>query len=1069
MSKKKKIINIKVDGCIAISPEEKIVCDNKHYRIKFHLSDEWMDEYAKTARFIYKENIIDEPFEGDEVDVPPVIDASILLVGIYAGDLHTTTSAVVECLPSVRGKKGAPADPPTSLYDKLIELINNLKVEKGHPSDRIPLVDGVASPGESAEFSRGDHIHPTDTSRASAQEVKALREAITHVNVSLIDGMSGLSQSIVKEKNRAEGAESEISQKLSTVESIAKGANQAISYPTYKDMLLGNDEREGLLALDSKVLNIGQSILIGTKDVPDVWVYKYIEPFANYEYKSEEEFANRLKTETHIQVGFYELYALETQKVDLVDYAKKETVEAVKDTIDLAVDIARNAEKTAVEMKDEVTESITPELEKLDESKQDKLSFEDEYNANTNKAATVATVTRKIAEIIANAPEDFDTLKELADWLDSHGKEAAEMNSAIKSNTEAIEELEKSKFSGSYNDLTDQPTIPTVPENVSAFTNDAGYVKNTDYAVEDGVSGIVKIGGRNQCGLMIDSQGRLIISGATPSLIKNPLIYHVALTSDNLYLWIKQGIVGNPSEDWSDDDKSKARSLIGAASDEKLTEVEGIAKGANQSLVYDNYQSLITDALQWAVGEYREGQNIYIKDVNVPDLWISFATTDEMMESGDAEFIGYDFDSDEAIVEHLKEYDFLDVGYYQFAPLETQKVDLSNVPTNDDLANYVKNTDYATGSKGGVVKASAGDTGQGIYVDNSGRIQLGNMESYIKDRIAGRAIRNQDLDYAIKVGLTTNTETLTDEEKAKAQVWLGVADSDEVLDFFGTDGTTGLKYDISDTEASCLGVDEVTETDVEIASKVRGKLVTSTAENAFENCESVSSITISNSVKKINRRFCYNALGVTRVFIPSSVIEFGTETSLGIFTADSSFFNCNALTIYCEAEALPSGWDPEWNYLNHPVVWDCNNNDVADDGYMYKAIDGVSYGIKDNVATLKRVSLNVTTVNVPSTLIHKDVKYSITSVADSAFRGCTSLTDVIIHNGVVTIGGNAFYGCTSLKTLTIPKSVTSIVTPAFYDCSSLTDIYYEGTESEFREIDGYSILNSKTIHYNCEV
>lgn len=37
----------------------------------------------------------------------------------------------------------------------------------------------------------------------------------------------------------------------------------------------------------------------------------------------------------------------------------------------------------------------------------------------------------------------------------------------------------KSDFSGSYNDLTDKPTIPTVPTNVSAFTNDAGYTTNT--------------------------------------------------------------------------------------------------------------------------------------------------------------------------------------------------------------------------------------------------------------------------------------------------------------------------------------------------------------------------------------------------------------------------------------------------------------------------------------------------------------------------------------------------------------------------------------------------------------
>lgn len=38
----------------------------------------------------------------------------------------------------------------------------------------------------------------------------------------------------------------------------------------------------------------------------------------------------------------------------------------------------------------------------------------------------------------------------------------------------------KSNFSGNYNDLTNKPTIPTVPTNVSAFTNDAGYLTEID-------------------------------------------------------------------------------------------------------------------------------------------------------------------------------------------------------------------------------------------------------------------------------------------------------------------------------------------------------------------------------------------------------------------------------------------------------------------------------------------------------------------------------------------------------------------------------------------------------------
>lgn len=37
-------------------------------------------------------------------------------------------------------------------------------------------------------------------------------------------------------------------------------------------------------------------------------------------------------------------------------------------------------------------------------------------------------------------------------------------------------ELSKVATSGSYNDLSNKPTIPTVPTKVSAFTNDSGYI-----------------------------------------------------------------------------------------------------------------------------------------------------------------------------------------------------------------------------------------------------------------------------------------------------------------------------------------------------------------------------------------------------------------------------------------------------------------------------------------------------------------------------------------------------------------------------------------------------------------
>ena len=54
------------------------------------------------------------------------------------------------------------------------------------------------------------------------------------------------------------------------------------------------------------------------------------------------------------------------------------------------------------------------------------------------KSETDAKITEKVAEIVADAPEDFDTLKEMSDWIAGHEDSAAAMNSAIQANTLAI-------------------------------------------------------------------------------------------------------------------------------------------------------------------------------------------------------------------------------------------------------------------------------------------------------------------------------------------------------------------------------------------------------------------------------------------------------------------------------------------------------------------------------------------------------------------------------------------------------------------------------------------------------
>ena len=80
-----------------------------------------------------------------------------------------------------------------------------------------------------------------------------------------------------------------------------------------------------------------------------------------------------------------------------------------------------------------------------------------------------STVTTEIAKIVADAPEDLNTLKEMSDWIAGHEDDASAMNSAISDNKTAITALQTGK--------ADKSEIPTT---VVELTDSADYAKKTD-------------------------------------------------------------------------------------------------------------------------------------------------------------------------------------------------------------------------------------------------------------------------------------------------------------------------------------------------------------------------------------------------------------------------------------------------------------------------------------------------------------------------------------------------------------------------------------------------------------
>lgn len=287
--------------------------------------------------------------------------------------------------------------------------------------------------------------------------------------------------------------------------------------------------------------------------------------------------------------------------------------------------------------------------------------------------------------------------------------------------------------------------------------------------------------------------------------------------------------------------------------------------------------------------------------------------------------------------------------------------------------------------------------------------------------------------------------------------------------------------------------------------------ITSISPRMFEKCTSLVSVVIPDNIVEISDYAFYECSSLKNVEIPNSIVTMGYNI----------FYQCPIENIVIPGEFVDR--IPKANLISVVITrgekiggfQDCVSLVSIE---LPDTLTSIGYNAFMGCTALKEINIPATVTSIGenafcgcSSLVTVELPEVLTSIGDSAFSyctsllsiampdsvthmgsyafsnctsltnvvcgnvgyrafcRCTSLTTVVLGNSITSIGSESFYGCNSLESIVIPKSVQWIGKWAFMSCSNLKDVYYTGSEEDWKNIsidEWNSSLTSAIKHYN---